>query len=90
MNRLPLLGVALASLLFSAGGARADLIPWTYNWTPGVATITSDTGAGQLTFLLWQARADNTKARSELGIEFTPWEEGVRSTVRWMAESGKL
>jgi nucleoside-diphosphate-sugar epimerase len=47
-------------------------------------------GAGQLTFLLWQARADNTKARSELGIEFTPWEEGVRSTVRWMAESGKL
>ena len=35
-------------------------------------------GAGQLHFLLWQARADSSKARAELGVEFTPWEEGVR------------
>jgi dihydroflavonol-4-reductase len=47
-------------------------------------------GAGQLTFLLWQARADSSKARSELGIEFTTWQQGVRTTVRWMADSGKL
>ena len=48
MNRLPLLGVALACVLFSAGGARADLIPWTYNWAPGPTVVTSDTGAGRL------------------------------------------
>ena len=33
-------------------------------------------GRGQLHFLLWQARVDNSKAREELGIEFTPWREG--------------
>ena len=47
-------------------------------------------GAGQLHFLLWQARADSGKARDELGVEFTPWEEGIRSTVRWMIEAGKV
>jgi dihydroflavonol-4-reductase len=47
-------------------------------------------GAGQLHFLLWQARADSSKARDELGIEFTPWEDGIRSTVRWMVEEGKI
>jgi dihydroflavonol-4-reductase len=47
-------------------------------------------GTGQLTFLLWQARADNTKARTELGIEFTPLEEGLRRTVSWMAETGRV
>ena len=46
-------------------------------------------GAGQLHFLLWQARADSSKARAELGVEFTPWEEGMRRTVRWMVEAGK-
>jgi nucleoside-diphosphate-sugar epimerase len=47
-------------------------------------------GAGQLHFLLWQARADSSKARGELGVEFTPWEEGIRRTVRWMIESGRI
>jgi dihydroflavonol-4-reductase len=47
-------------------------------------------GSGQLTFLLWQARASNEKARTDLGIEFTPLAEGVARTVRWMAESGRL
>jgi nucleoside-diphosphate-sugar epimerase len=47
-------------------------------------------GSGQLTFLLWQARADSSRARSELGMEFTPWEQGVRSTVRWMADTGRI
>ena len=26
----------------------------------------------------------------ELGIEFTPWEEGIRRTVRWMADTGRI
>jgi dihydroflavonol-4-reductase len=47
-------------------------------------------GSGQLTFLLWQARADSSRARSELGIEFTPWDQGIRSTVRWMIDSDKV
>jgi dihydroflavonol-4-reductase len=47
-------------------------------------------GSGQLTFLLWQVRATNEKARTELGIEFTPLAEGVARTVRWMAEAGRL
>lgn len=47
-------------------------------------------GQGQLHFLLWQARVDNTKARQELGIEFLPWREGIRRTVRWMRESGRI
>jgi dihydroflavonol-4-reductase len=47
-------------------------------------------GSGQLTFLLWQARAANERARTELGIEFTPLPEGVARTVRWMADSGRV
>jgi dihydroflavonol-4-reductase len=47
-------------------------------------------GSGQLTFLLWQARASNERARSELGVQFTPLPEGVARTVRWMADSGRI
>src|SRR3954454_15915862 len=47
-------------------------------------------GKGQLTFLLWQARASNEKARTELGVEFTPLEDGISRTVRWMADAGRL
>ncbi len=47
-------------------------------------------GTGQLTFLLWQARADSSKATSELGVEFTSLEEGMRRTVRWLIETGRV
>ena len=47
-------------------------------------------GRGQLHFLLWQARVDSSKAREELGVEFTPWDEGIRKTVRWMADEGRV
>lgn len=47
-------------------------------------------GKGQLLFLQWQARADNTKAREQLGIEFTPWREGVERTVAWMQAEGRI
>jgi dihydroflavonol-4-reductase len=47
-------------------------------------------GAGQLHFLLWQARVDNSKAREQLGIDFTPWQEGIGATVEWMAGQGKI
>jgi dihydroflavonol-4-reductase len=45
---------------------------------------------GQLHFLLWEARADSSKAQAELGFEPTPWREGVRRTVRWMSEEGRI
>ena len=47
-------------------------------------------GKGALTFLLWEARADNTKAREELGVEFTPWREAGARTVEWIIESGRV
>jgi dihydroflavonol-4-reductase len=47
-------------------------------------------GSGQLTFLLWQARADSSRARSELGVEFRSWEAGVRETVDWMGQTGRI
>jgi dihydroflavonol-4-reductase len=47
-------------------------------------------GSGQLTFLLWQARADSSRARSELGVEFRSWEDGVRETVSWMGQTGRI
>ena len=47
-------------------------------------------GTGQLTFLMWQARASNEKARTELGVEFTPLPEGIARTVRWMRETGRI
>jgi dihydroflavonol-4-reductase len=46
-------------------------------------------GRGQLHFLLWQARADASKARDELGVEFRDWREGIRRTVRWMLDEGR-
>lgn len=47
-------------------------------------------GRGQVHFLLWQAHADSSKARDALGIEFTAWEDGIRRTVRWMRETGRI
>jgi dihydroflavonol-4-reductase len=45
-------------------------------------------GVGQLHFLLWQARADSTKATEELGIRFRPWSEGIERTVTWLRDKG--
>lgn len=41
---------------------------------------------GQLEFLLWQARVDSTKVRTELGIDPLDWREAVRRTVRWIID----
>ena len=47
-------------------------------------------GTGQLEFLLWQARADSTKAQTELDVGFTPWRVGIRRTVEWMRSIGRI
>ncbi len=44
---------------------------------------------GQLDFLRWEARADSSKVREELGIEPLDWEESVRRTVRWIVAEGR-
>jgi dihydroflavonol-4-reductase len=75
----PTLPVPVAKALASAGEAISRLIR-----RPPLI------GKGQLTFLLWQARASNEKARAELGVEFTPLDEGIARTVRWMADSGRI
>jgi dihydroflavonol-4-reductase len=75
----PTLPVPLAKGLAAAGEAASRVIR-----RPPLL------GSGQLHFLLWQARADSSKARSALGLEFIPWEEGVGRTVRWMAETGRI
>jgi hypothetical protein len=51
MNRItkPFLGAALAVLLCCASSARADFIPWTYNWTPSTTAVFSTNGAGKIT-----------------------------------------
>ena len=47
-------------------------------------------GRGQLHFVLWQARADSTRAQTELDFHPTPWREGIPRTVRWMLDSGRV
>ena len=39
---------------------------------------------GQLTYILWQARPDSSKAQRELGWRTTPLDEGVRRTLSAM------
>jgi dihydroflavonol-4-reductase len=57
-------------------GLAATLEPLarTFGFTPLIAK-------GQLSFLLWQANVDATKARTELGFTPTPLDEGVARTV---------
>jgi dihydroflavonol-4-reductase len=45
---------------------------------------------GQLDFLLWEARADSTKAREQLGIDPLDWAEAIRRTTRWVIDSGRV
>jgi PEP-CTERM motif len=45
-----LYGLTLAGLLFAGATARADLIPWTYNWTPSAPAIFANSpGTGKIT-----------------------------------------
>ena len=45
---------------------------------------------GQLTFLLWDARVDASKARSELGFEPTALELGVERTLSALRDQGLI
>jgi dihydroflavonol-4-reductase len=43
---------------------------------------------GQLSYMLWNARIDNSKARRELGFVPTPLEQGVRQTLAFLRSEG--
>jgi dihydroflavonol-4-reductase len=75
----PSIPVGIAKAAAAAGDALARVI--------GKAPLGS---RSQLYFVLWQARVDNSKARDQLGIDFTPWREGIPRTVRWMADEGRI
>lgn len=47
-------------------------------------------GRGQLHFLQWQARADSSRAREELGLDPLDWREGIARTVEWMERTGRI
>jgi dihydroflavonol-4-reductase len=47
-------------------------------------------GRDQLQFVLWQARADSSKAQAELDFAPTPWAEGIPRTVRWMIDTDRV
>ena len=51
---------------------------------PGVSRVTRRPPLlpkGQLTYILWQAHPDSSKAQRELGWQTTPLDEGVRKTL---------
>ncbi len=75
----PTMPVPIATGLARAGEAVAQVIK-----RPPLL------GVGQLHFLLWEARADSSRARRELGVEFIPWREGIRRTVEWMLSTGRI
>ncbi len=73
----PTAPVALMKLL---AGVSAPLAR-TFGFTPLIAP-------GQLSFVLWDAHVDASKARRELGFTPTPLAEGVERTVAFLREQG--
>jgi dihydroflavonol-4-reductase len=69
--------VALAKAFAAGGEAVAKVIR-----RPPMLT------RGQLHYLMWQARADSSKAQRELGFTPTPLEDGVRRTLEHMGLAG--
>ncbi|HLL01684.1 MAG TPA: SDR family NAD(P)-dependent oxidoreductase [Myxococcaceae bacterium] len=70
--------MAPAPVLQVLAGALAPLAR-VFGFTPLIAQ-------GQLSFLLWDAHVDASKARRELGFQPTPLEEGVARTIAFLRE----
>ena len=73
----PVAPAALMKLLAAASAPLARA----FGFTPLIAP-------GQLSFLLWDARVDASKARRELGFQPTPLAEGISRTVAFLREQG--
>jgi nucleoside-diphosphate-sugar epimerase len=74
--RVPLTAPAPLLKLLAALMAPAARV---FGFTPLIAP-------GQLSFLLWDARVDASKARRELGFQPMPLAEGVARTVAFLRE----
>ena len=70
--------VAPVPVLKVVAGALAPLAR-VFHFTPLIAP-------GQLSFLLWNARVDASKAQRELGFQPLPVEEGVARTIAFLRE----
>jgi dihydroflavonol-4-reductase len=70
--------VAPVSVLKVAAGVLAPLAR-VFGFTPLIAP-------GQLSFLLWDAHMDASKARRELGFHPMPLEQGVARTIAFLRE----
>lgn len=84
-------GLAVASLLLAGQAARADLIPWGYNWEASAHTIHATTGHGFLTLRDEPSAAasgnsntlvTNIKAYSMGDSTFKPASSGYSFTVQ--------
>src|SRR6516225_7658921 len=49
-SRIPILG-SVAALLLLQASARADLVSWSYNWTPNANTINADNAGTSKIFI---------------------------------------
>lgn len=67
--------------LFKGLAAASEPLAKRLGFTPLVAK-------GQLTFLLWQVRADTSKAQRDLGFVPFPLADGVARTVRYLRDEG--
>lgn len=75
-GRVPPTGPAF---LLQALAAVSEPLARVFGFTPLVAR-------GQLSFMLWDAHVDASKARRELGFRPTPFAEGVARTVAFLRE----
>jgi nucleoside-diphosphate-sugar epimerase len=78
LRRVPPTAPAWVMRVFASASAR---LARALGFTPLVAP-------GQLSFLLWEAKVDATKARATLGYRPFPLEEGVRRTVDHLRSTG--
>ena len=78
-HKPPTVPSALGSLVALVGEAVSDVT----RKPPLVAK-------GQLQFLQWQARPDSAKARRELGWAPVPFSEGLKRTLEFLRERGRI
>jgi nucleoside-diphosphate-sugar epimerase len=67
------------TFLLQALATVSDPLARVFGFTPLVAP-------GQLSFMLWDARVDASKARRELGFRPTPFAEGVARTIAFLRD----
>lgn len=78
---LPRVPPTAPTLLMKGLAAVMEPLAQRFGFTPLIAK-------GQLSFVLWQARVDSSKAQRELGYQPFSLEEGVRRTISFLRREG--